>query len=241
MLLGTMSYKEFFDELMEDAPKVKYKLDSLIPKAQKSLSKEKSYTAWRLYDYTIPSTNNTHYFFYYLNGDIITTTTFFVLFHNNHRFVIQGMKMGYKHTPESEPILLPIISIYTSHFFKRYNERFLHNNQLTANEIAGIYFTRNEMPLPVNLNEDINRNFKKHGEQNFQGVRVKDGFCFTDSSIDGDFDPDGNRSKDNIDAMRIIYTTFVNEYDMTETQRAAINKECKEVLDRCKKDFLINR
>ena len=91
--------------------------------------------------------------------------------------------------------------------------------------------------MPINLNEEINRNYKKYGEQNFQGIRVRDGFCFTDTSIDGTFDEKGDRSKDQIDAMRIIYTTFYNESEMKDTQRAAIEKEAQEVLDRCLREI----
>lgn len=233
MLLGTMSYKEFFDAYEDDAPKVKYKLDSLTPKALKTLSKEYKFPAWRIYDYTIPSSHNTHYFFYYADGYGMTTTTFFILEHNNHKFYVKTMKMGYKHTPESDMLMLPIISIYTNHFLKRYRERVLHDEKLEYNIVAGIYFARNESTMPINLNEEINKNYKKYGEQNIQGIRVRDGFCFTDTSFDGTFDEKGDRSKDQIDAMRIIYTTFFNESEMKESQRAAIEKEAQEVLKRC--------
>lgn len=232
MFLGTMSYKEFFDAYENEAPKVKYKLDYYTPKALKILSKEWSSPAWRIYDYTIPLSHNTHYFFYYADGYGMSTTTFFVLEHNNHKFYVKAMKMGYKHTPESDVIMIPIISIYTKHFLERYRTRFLHDEIIELKEVAGIYFARNERVIPINLNEEINRNFTKYGEQNYQGIRVNDGFCFTDTSIDGSFDENGDRSKDKIDAMRIIYTTFINESEMTESQRAAIEKECQEVLER---------
>lgn len=66
-----------------------------------------------------------------------------------------------------------------------------------------------------------------------QGFRVKDGFCFTQTALEGEEDKYGNRENDRVDAMIVIYTTFVNEYDMSETQRAAINKEHIETLQRC--------
>lgn len=233
MLLGSMTYKEFFDAFEKDVPKVKYKLDSLTPKVLKILSKEYKYPTWRIYDYTIPSSHNTHYFFYYADGYEMTTTTFLVLEHNNHKFYVKTMRMGYKHTLESDRVMLPIISIYTNHFLERYRERFLHDENIELREVAGIYFARNERVIPINLNDEINRNYKNYGDQNFQGIRVRDGFCFTDSSIDGLFDEDGDRSKDQIDAMRIIYTTFINESEMDDSQKAAIDTECQEVLDRC--------
>lgn len=228
-----MSYKEFFDAYEKDAPKVKYKLDSLTPKAFKILSKEYKYPAWRIYNYTIPASHNTHYFFYYTDGYEMITTTFFLLEHNNHKFYVRTMRMGYKHTPENDMIRLPIISIYTKHFLERYRTRFLHDDKIELRDVAGIFFARNERVMPINLNDEINRNYKKHGEQNYQGIRVRDGFCFTDTSIDGTFDENGERSKDQIDAMRIIYTTFINDTEMEGSQKAAIEKECREVWDRC--------
>lgn len=235
MLVGSMSYKEFFDAFVVDAPKVKYKLDSLTPKAIKKLCKKQVFPAWEIFDYTIPSTNNTHYFFFYSDGESVISTSFFVLFHKNNRYVFRCIKMGYQHTPESDIVMLPIICIYTSHFFQRYNERFLHNDKLTANEVAGIFFARNEKMLTINLNEEINRNYKNYGEQNYQGIRVSDGFCFADSSIDGEYDKNGDRRKDVVDAMRIIYTTFVSKSELTESQKNAINEESKKVLESCAK------
>ena len=126
--------------------------------------------------------------------------------------------------------MLPQVHIYTSHFFKRYNERFLHNEKLSANEIAGIYFARNPKPTPLNMNENINTNYKQYGEFNEIGVRVNDGFCFTRTALDCE---KGVDPADKVLAMGLIYTTFMNELAMTESQRDAINKEHIETLERC--------
>ena len=44
---------------------------------------------------------------------------------------------------------------------------------------------------------------------------------------------DGIHEHDRVDAMLILYTTFMTEADMSDTQRAAINKEHFETWMRC--------
>ena len=145
--------------------------------------------------------------------------------------------MGYQHTPKCETIMLPQIHAYTSHFFQRYNERFLHKENLSPNEIAGLFFVRNPFPMPIMLNEDVNKNYKEHGEHNDRGMCVSYGFCFTQTAIEGCESEDGIREHDKVDAMLILYTTFMNEYDMSDTQRTAINKEHFETWKRCMEEL----
>lgn len=47
------------------------------------------------------------------------------------------------------------IDAYSTHFFTRYRERKLNNTEISINETACRYFTRNEIALPIELNEDI--------------------------------------------------------------------------------------
>lgn len=141
--------------------------------------------------------------------------------------------MGYQHTDKSEVVKLPLIYVYTSHFFQRYNQRCLHKDSLKFQEVAGFFFIRNPILIPIKVDEEVNRNFKKHGVLNTQGMRVMDGFCFTPSAIEGEESEDGIREHDKVDAMKIVYKTFLNESDMTESQRAAIDKKHLETLKRC--------
>ena len=75
--------------------------------------------------------------------------------------------------------------------------------------------------------------FKEHGAHNDRGMRVQDGFCFTQTAIEGEESEDGIHEHDRVDAMLILYTTFMNEADMSDTQRTAINKEHFETWKRC--------
>ena len=89
------------------------------------------------------------------------------------------------------------------------------------------------------LNEDVNRNYKEYGSHNDRGMRGRDGFCFTQTAIEGKESEDGIRENDIVDAMAIIYTTFVNESDMTDTQRITINKRHLETWMHCLEDLHI--
>ena len=245
MILPSMSWKEMFDAIGADVPKVNIRVDKIRPKAVKFFRKSTSFPVWYIDEYKIPSTNNLHVIFFYA-GNIREIEkpryqSFCIVFSGNQRYVIRGVRMGYKHTPNSDVYMLPQIHAYTSHFLQRYNERFLHDfnkGHLSSNEIAGLFFIRNTCTyISVNINEKINKNYKKHGEHNDKGMRVKDGFCFTQTAIDGEKSVDGIREHDRVDSMLILYTTFLNESDMSETQIAAINKEHLETFMLCMKEL----
>lgn len=237
MILPSMTWKEMYDGLATDAQKVRIRIEKSYPKAVRTFKKARSFPVWYIDEYKIPATNNQHIIFYYAgNASEVEKprySSFCFMFSGNKRFVIQGMRMGYQHTPKCKTIMLPQIHAYTSHFFQRYNERFLHKENLSPNEIAGLFFVRNPRPMPIMLNEDVNNNYKEHGEHNDRGMRVQDGFCFTKTAIEGCESEAGIHEHDKVDAMLILYTTFMNESDMSGTQRTAINKEHFKTFIRC--------
>lgn len=237
MILPSMTYKEIYDDLVADAKKIEIRIEKMLPKAVRHFKKSLSFPDWYIDEYKIPSTNNQHIIFFYAGNEREIEcphyTIFSIMFNDRQRFVIKGFKMGYRHTPQSKMEELPQIHVYTSHFFQRYNERFLHNDNLTSNEVAGLFFIRNPRPIPINLNEEINRNFKEHGEHNLHGMKVNDGFCFTQSALDGKASEDGIRENDEVESMLFLYTSFINRANMSDIQIEAIEKEYYEVLKRC--------
>lgn len=226
-----------YEGLVADAPKVQIRAEKFYPKAVKFFKKSRSFPAWYIDEYKIPATNNQYIIFFYAGNvsDIEKPnySSFCVLFSGKQRFILKGMMMGYKHSHKCESVILPQIHAYTSHFFQRYNERFLHKEKLTPNEIAGLFMVRNPIRVPILLNEEINMHMKEYGEHNDRGMRVQDGFCFTRTAIEGKESEDGVREHDRVDAMLILYTTFMNESDMSDNQRTAINKEHFETWKRC--------
>lgn len=237
MILTSMTWKEMYDGLATDVQKVQIRMEKSYPKAVKVFKKSRTFPTWYIDEYKIPATNNQYIIFYYAgNASEVEKpqyTSFCFVFSDNQRYVIRGMKMAFKHSSKCKTIMLPQIHAYTSHFFQRYNERFLHKDNLSTNEIAGLFFIRNPFLMPIMLNEDVNKNYKEHGKHNDRGMRVPDGFCFTQTAIEGCKSEDGIREHDKVDAMLILYTTFMNEFDMSDTQRAAINKEHLVTFRRC--------
>lgn len=229
MLIPTMTYKEMYDHLAADLKKVKIKEEYLLPKAVKEFRKERRFPAWRWYEYTIPSTNNKYIIFFYAESRAYiekpTVDYFCIVFDGKKRFVIQWMAGGYKHNEDDPMMLIRQIHAYSSHFLERYNERFLKDKSLNANDIACRYLSRNKIGMPITMNEEINKRLKKYGDGAKYGFRVRDGFCFAMSGVQGDISEDGDRKKDKVDAMLVLYTTFMNESDMKDTQLAAIDKE----------------
>ena len=241
MILPSMTWKEMYDGLVEDAQKVRIRIDKSYPKAVKVFKKSRAFPVWYIDEYKIPSTNNQYVIFYYA-GDVSEVekprfTQFSFVFSGKQRYVIRGMRMAYQHTPKCETIMLPQIHAYTSHFLQRYNERLLHKENLSPNEIAGLFLLRNPYPTPIILNEDVNKNYKEYGEHNELGMRGPDGFCFTQTAIDARESEDGIPEHDKVNIMLILYTTFMNESSMSDTQRAAINKEHLETWKRCVEEF----
>jgi len=236
-----MTYKEMYDHLAADLEKVKIKEAYLLPKAVKEFRKERRFPAWRWYEYTIPSTNNKYIIFFYAESRAFiekpAVDYFCIVFEGKKRFVVQWVASGYKHTEDSPLMLIRQIHAYSSHFFERYNERILKDKSLTANDVACRYLSRNKFGMPITMNAEINKRLEEYGDGAKYGFRVRDGFCFAISGIQGDINKDGDPQNDKVDAMGIVYTTFMNESDMKDTQLAAINKEHYATWLRCVADM----
>lgn len=229
MLIPTMTYKEMYNHLANDLKKVQIREDYLRRKAIKEFKAERKFPAWRWYEYTIPATNNKYIIFFYAESRFFIekpiADSFCIMFNDKQRFIIQWIAGGYKQTEDSPISFIRQIHAYTSHFLERYNERFLKDKTLNANDIACRYLSRNKIGMPITMSEDINKNLEKYGENAQTGYRVKDGFCFARSAVEGTKSEDGDRNKDKVNAMLVLYTTFMNEAGLANTQLSAINEE----------------
>lgn len=243
MVLPSMTYREIYDDLEKDKSKIKQRINKICPKVVREFKKSKSFPLMHVDEYKIPATNNQYIIFYYARNDREIEKPFYtyfcIMFVDNQRFVLSTIETGYQHTPKCGTIKLPLLNIYTSHFFQRYNERFLYNKNFTANQVAGLYLLRNWNIIPIMLNEDINRNYKEHGEDNTRAVRVPDGLCFTRAALEYQPSKDGIREHDELYAIYYLYTTFVSEQELSESQKNAIDKEHLEVLKSCMEDMQI--
>lgn len=236
MLLPSMTSKEMFDHLIQDQGKVQIRREILYKKAIKEFKKERRFPAWRYYEYTAPVTNNKYIIYFYAESrshiNKPTTGSFAVLFCGNKRYVVQGVAGGYKHTEDGSLFAIRQIHAYTSHFFLRYNERHLKNESLDANDVACAFLAGNQLRIPICMNEEINRCLEKYGEGAKYGYQVRDGFCFADSWAEGVESVDGDRHNDRVDAMSVLYKTFLDKSGLADSQRLAIDKERQTVIRR---------
>lgn len=244
MLTSSMTIKEMYDHLCKDKEKIEYRENYFRPKAIKEFRKARKFPAWVCYDYEVPKTSNRYVIFFYAanqsNIEKPRTDLFAVTYSDNVRFVIKWVAGGYKHTPNSKITFVRQLHVFESHFFQRYNQRVLKGESLTSKDIACLYFSRNpiEEMMPIEINEEINRNIKKYGEEGYRGYKVRDGVCFTRMKMEGVFHGTEPHEDDIIDAMIILYKTFVPESIMHEGQIVAVEKEYKEKEERAYEEIL---
>ena len=229
MILPTMTYKEMYDHLAADKQKVDIRKEYFMPKAVRAFKKKTKFPAWEIYEYTVPATNNKYVIYFYAESRLQAgkpeAGSFSIVYNGKNRFIVKWGAGPYKHTPDSDMMAVRQIHAYTPHFMQRYTERFLKDETLTANEVAARYLSRNTIAMPLQQNDGINRNHEKYGEKGQYAFRVRDGVCFSYSLVDGIPSEDGDRHKDQIEALYICYTTFMNESGMQESQRMAIFAE----------------
>lgn len=232
MLLVSMFPNEIYDAIVNDIRKIELRIDKFLPKTINKFKRIRTFPTWYVDDYVIPATKNEHVTFYYAGNpsEILRPhyTTFSIITNDNQRYVVRGVKMLYKRSPGSESVMLPQVHSYTSHFLQRYNERFLQQKNITANEIAGLFIIKNLRPFIIEINEDIKSNFEEYGEFNTHGVKVDGGFCFARTVLHID-----DNSIEKKETMLIIYTTFVSNDEMSNSQKEAIDKVCFDTIKSC--------
>ena len=209
MIVANMNLHEVYDTLLSEMQKLDWKRDALFPKARKEMDRRMRFQNYAMYEYKIPSSNNQYIIYFYREhpwGPVLSGY-FCVLFDGNKRFVIKWTDW---HSPA--------IHVYTSHFLQRYKERFLKQPDLTANEVAVRFLSRNFKLRPVAVDERINKHVERYGEFAGEGFLVNDGFCF---KLSGREQQEGK-----VPVGISFFTTFMPLSDMSESQQQAIFEEC---------------
>lgn len=209
MIVSNMNLHEVYAHLLNEKSKLDWKRDALMQKATNELRKRRTFPAFSIYDYKIPSSNNQYIIYFYLENPFteVMSGYLFVIFDENKRYIIKWSDAG-----------IPEIHILTSHFLQRYKERFLGMDEWTANEVAVAYLSRNFRMRPIAIDSRINQHIQEYGEYAGEGFLVHDGFCFKLS---------GEETLDGEDPIRVsFYTTFMPLSEMSYVQRRAIYEEC---------------
>lgn len=240
MVISTMKICEMYEDLIADRSKIDYKHRQLTPKAVKQFRKALRFPAWELFEYTSPRSHNTYILYFYVaTRQAIENPVFdcFSVFNGgNKRYFLKWGCSPYKHTDSDSFVWVRRVDAYSIHFFTRYRERKLRNTALDIHEVICRYFTRNKTSFPIELNEDIKKNYKKYGESANHAMRVYDGLCFVRTAVETHPDPD--TQKEVADAIGFLFETFVDDNTLTDTQKEATFNEGIRYSQRLFKDLI---
>lgn len=222
-----MSHKEICDALFSDLQKLKIRTNTLIPKIVKQFKKEGKFPAWKWSEYIHPESRNRYQICFYAptaahaEHPIVDYVAF--LEEDRQRIVVQWGCWMYRKHGSLDAIATRYVGYFSGHFFSRYRERIWKDTKMSFNELICRYFSRNIATIPLELNEDIQRNYKEYGELAQYAFQVPDGTCFIRHWNEGDETTIGEKDCDFVSV--VLYYTFVNGGMMTETQNKAILKE----------------
>ena len=208
MIVANMNLHEVYADLMGEMSKLNWKRDALLHKAVGVLKRSVEFPVSVTYDYQVQSSKNQYIIYFYREHPFapVLSGYLFVMFDDTKRYIIQWTNQG---TPE--------ILILTSHFLQRYKERFLQQPDLSANEVAVRFLSRNHTLRIMPIDERINKRIEEYGEYAGEGFLADDGFCFKLS---------GEETIQGKDPIRISFlTTFMPLTDMSAIQREAIYDE----------------
>lgn len=233
MIVSSMSYKEMFDCLEADIPKLDYQREKILPKISRAFKEDNILPNFKWVKYE-PSSGTEYLIMFYADSlhdfDQPLVRYCAPVWFENQRFLVTWMYGQYKH-PLQDFEETPMIYAYTEHFLERYNERFLKNKTLSANDIITRFLMRNLVYTPIEINKKINRNIENKDDSYKRGFRVKDGICFTRFGLDGDLHDIDEAEKDKVTALCFVFTTYYNPKEMSPEQLEAIGKEEEKAWD----------
>ena len=208
MIVANMNLHEVYADLIGEMNKLHWKRDALLNKAVGVLKRSEEFPASIMYDYQMQSSKNQYIIYFYREHPFAPVLSGYlcVMFDGNKRYIIKWTGKG-----------IPEVLILTSHFLQRYKERFLKQLDLSANEVAVRFLSRNRTLRIMSIDERINKRIEEYGEYAGEGFLAHDGFCFKLS---------GEETLDGEDPVRIsFFTTFMPLAEMSDTQREAIFEE----------------
>ena len=227
MIVPSMTNLEICDALYADREKLGIRANTLIPKIAKQFKREKKFPNWKWAEYTHQASHNHYLITFYAHSiecaDKPEIHSVAFMEENNQQIVVHCGRWMYRKHGSTEVYQTRYVGYYSGHFFSRYRERIWKDASLTRNELISRYFSRNIVTIPIELNKNINRNYKEYGEFAKYAFEVPDGTCFIRYWNEGDETSIGQASCDFISV--VLYYTFVGRGMMSETQSKAILKE----------------
>lgn len=232
MIVSSMSNLERWKALVADSDKLQIKADILKPKFAKEFRKGHKFPAWKWAEYEHQLSRNKYLIGFYAPSQQYAehpqVKVLAFLQEGKQKIVIEWGYWQYRKFGSLYVNPVPYIGYYSSHFFSRYRERIWHDNPMSYNELLCRYFFRNQLTIPIELNEDIQRKYQDYGECAAYAFQRHDGTCFIRQWSEGDELSIGKEDSDRIAVT--LYYTFVNNCMMTDTQNQAIGKEGKKYI-----------
>ncbi len=228
MIVPTMTNLEICDALYADLPKLKIRAKTLIPRLSKQFNKEKKFPAWKWEEYTHQGSQNSYLISFYAPAPAYADNPIikFIAFmeEDKQKYVIQWGCWPYRKFGSMEVRMIRAISYYRQHFFVRYRERVWGGGKdISYHELLCRYFSRNDVNIPIEMNEDIQRNYKKYGDLAAYSFHQTDGVCFIRHACEGDELSIGTENCNFIAVT--LYMTIITNSMMSEYQKKAIGKK----------------
>ncbi len=232
MVTNSMTHIEVFNNILSDRKNFVYWIEKNKPKVLKAFSKQFKFPKYQIIDYEHQNSKNKYLLFFGLQNreSSLETKVFLVYCYENEKYFIDfGFSPKYDDT-RKEHIAYPILSIYTSHFFKRYKERFLNDETLTIKDVIGNYFSRLTNINLLNINDNIINDYKgKYGEFTFAAL-TNNGLCLGERRV---YKTELPCEKDKANEVAVnIFRTFVSKDLLTKKQKDALFREELEYFDR---------
>ena len=232
MVTHSMTPTEIFNSILSDRQNFKYWIDKSKPKALKAFSKEYRFPKFQIFDYEHQLSKNKYLLFFGLQNQNSSLEEKVLLVHcyeNDKYYIDSGYCPQYDDSRNCH-IAYPVLSIYTSHFFKRYKERILKDDNLTIKEVIGKYITRLTNINLLNINDNIINDYKKkYGEFSFAAL-TNDGLCLGERGVYRSKSPCPKGLAEEVAVN--IFKTFVSKDLLTKEQEDALIREELKYIDR---------
>lgn len=185
MIINTMTYEQIYREISRDFRDVRDYYDNVLkPKVCKSARKSSIYT-WRKFDfYTHPKSKNKYVYFSIVKKHSLwehPEATVFCEYEGTYGKEIVTVAVGTDRYKFRDAL---VISVFQAHFFKRYFERFIKDDNVEINKIA-IFLARNAYSLPIS-SEAVSANELLKDEAGYIDTAMLnlDGLCLGKNSIE---------------------------------------------------------
>ena len=228
-----MTPVDIFNNYLQDRTKVYYWIEKNKPKVMKGFSKILSFPKYYIEDYKHTVSGVDYLLLYYqqkpksdLQTDFIATCSL-----ENKKYFIAFRFCTDINKKEKTCKAVAKIDLFNGHFFERFKERYLKNDNMSIKDVIGKYFSHLTTLNYLEINDEIINDWNtKYGE--FSTVFYTNlGICFGNNSICQPPNLPFIKGKAN-EVVVHEYKTFISFDMLTEQQKKALKEEGEKYADR---------